>query len=207
MLRLWYNKITCRIAPAQGKARNLFSQLGPLFKTQLRQAESADTRLEIRRDEKQDQGRRQDAEKETGEADTLWTDTTTVSVDSLRAFLIGFLQNRGDATPDEQADMAIINVPAPETLIPANTMAARAVKAYTAINVLPPAPQPQATENKTENVDLVSLLKADEVRTMHQLIRELELLAHKGVQTLTIEKADTFLESLVLAVNYEKSKI
>ncbi len=57
-----------------------------------------------------------------------------------------------------------------------------------------------------ETVDLVSLLKADELRTMHQLIHELDLLARKGVESLTIEKADTFLESLVLAVRLEKAK-
>ena len=35
---------------------------------------------------------------------------------------------------------------------------------------------------------------------------ELDLLARRGIQTLTIEKADTFLESLVLAVRLEKQK-
>lgn len=183
----------------------MFSQLGPLFKTTLRQAESADTRLEIRRDEKHDQGKKQDFDRDGDDNDAMWTDTTTVSIDSLRAFLIGFLESRGDATPDEQADMAHIQPPAPETIPPANTIAARAIKAYTAM-----APQsqqpPPVVEETEESVDLVSLLKADELRTMHQLIHELDILARKGVQTLTIEKAETFLESLVQAVRLEKSR-
>jgi hypothetical protein len=41
---------------------------------------------------------------------------------------------------------------------------------------------------------------------MHQLIKELDLLSARGLQTLTIEKADTFLESLVMAVALEKAK-
>ncbi len=189
----------------------MFSQLGPLFKTSLRQAESADARLEIRRDEKQDQGKKQDFGNEQDDTSALWEDSTTVSVEALRAFLTEFLKGRGDdvpnasmPVPDDTDPMALT----PEYRAPANSTAARAVKAYaaTAGSSHPAVPEAQQQETAQENVDLVNLLKADELRTIHVLIAELDALARKGTQFLTIEKADTFLESLVAAVNLEKTR-
>lgn len=184
----------------------MFSQLGPLFKTHLRQAESTDARLAIRRDEKQDQGKKDEQAPEENQTDSLWEDTTSVSVEALRTFLVEFLKTRGDAfaetsiTADTSASPAAM-----EQRKPVNPRAAAAVRAYSAMagqnHYEPPAEEP-STE-----VDLVSLLKADEVRTIHVLIHELEQMAKRGVQTLMIEKADTFLEALVQAVRTEKSRI
>lgn len=187
----------------------MFSQLGPLFKTHLRQAEKSDARLEIRRDEKHDQGKKQEFEQEEDSGSTLWEDSTTVSVEALKAFLIGFLKSRGDdmpqvmqasATPDNAIGLT------PEYRPPVNNRAARAVKAYSSMAAQTSATTPLPEPASDASVDLVSLLAADEVRTMHVLISELEMLSRKGVQTLTIEKADTFLEALVLAVSAEKQK-
>ena len=190
----------------------MFSSLGPLFKTQLRQAEAADTRLEIRRDEKQEQGKKREPENESDEASFLWDDSTSVSVEALRTFLIEFLKGRGEPVPEAPAPVGEPSLMAgltPQPRPPASSRAAAAVKAYTAMSgqqqhFEPPSP-PQEPETP-EDVDLVSLLKADELRTIHVLIGELDILARKGVQTLVIEKADTFLESLVQAVRLEKSK-
>lgn len=189
----------------------MFSQLGPLFKTHLRQAEKSDARLEIRRDERQDQGKRQEAEEEAVDTSALWEDSTAVSVEALKAFLVEFLKSRGDEVPEAPepiADEAHFSA-TPEYRPPANTRTAQAVKAYGAMaaQVSTPItpPEPAESSAETESVDLVSLLKADEVRTMHILITELDILSRKGVQTLTIEKADTFLEALVLAVRLQKT--
>lgn len=185
----------------------MFSQLGPLFKTTLRQAESADTRLEIRRDEKQGQGRKNDYEDSQDDTSALWEDSATVSVEALRTFLMEFLKTRGLETPSVTGEMAENTLPplTPEYRPPANSTAARAVKAYAASSSSTPSyvPQPPA-EEKTETVDLASLLRADELRTIHVLIAELDQLARRGVTLLTIEKADSFLESLVTAVTAEK---
>lgn len=191
----------------------MFSQLGPLFKTHLRQAEKSDARLEIRRDERQDQGKKQDFEEQTDDTSGLWEDSTAVSVEALKAFLVEFLKSRGDDVPEaaqplaEEVGLSIT----PEYRPPANTRAAQAVKAYGAMAAqvaAPPAPPPAQLESSAsgEPVDLASLLQADEVRTMHVLITELDLLSRKGVQTLVIEKADTFLEALVQAVRLEQGK-
>ncbi len=187
----------------------MFSQLGPLFKTVLRQTEKSDARLEIKRDEKQDQGKKQEFESSEEEASFLWDDSTGVSVEALKAFLIEFLKTKnGDS--DEETDLAseaaAIQPQSPK-IQPVNNIAAKAVKAYASIaaQTAPPAliQTVEAPENET---DLSALLEADEIRTIHVLIHELDLLARRGIENLTIEKADTFLESLVQAVRLEKSK-
>ncbi len=183
----------------------MFSQLGPLFRTYLRTAEPADARLEIRRDEKQKQEKKEQEDTEDNNGSVLWDDTTTVSVEALKAFLIEFLKSRNEALlPQEQmADASVYGSLTPESRAPASARAARAVKAYTALSETPPPapPSPPAVED----VNLVDLLQADEVRTMHILIAELNGFSRRGVQTLVIEKADTFLEALVRAVELEKS--
>lgn len=191
----------------------MFSQLGPLFKTHLRQAEKSDARLEIRRDEKQEHGKKQEFEEpDTGGGD-LWEDSTAVSVEALKAFLIQFLKSRGDDVPEASAvpEASEILTQTPEYRPPVNNRAAQAVRAYSSMaaqhGAMPPPPPPSPPETeKAQSVDLVSLLAADEVRTMHVLITELDALSRRGVQTLTIEKADTFLEALVLAVRAENAK-
>lgn len=190
----------------------MFSQLGPLFKTHLRQAEKSDARLEIRRDEKQEHGKKQEFEEpDTGGGD-LWEDSTAVSVEALKAFLIQFLKSRGDDVPEASAvpETSETLIPTPEYRPPVNNRAAQAVRAYSSMaaqqGTMPPPPPSPPEAEKAQSVDLVSLLAADEVRTMHVLITELDALSRRGVQTLTIEKADTFLEALVLAVRAENAK-
>ncbi len=182
----------------------MFSQLGPLFRTYLRTAEPADARLEIRRDEKQKQEKKEQEEADDDNASVLWDDTTNVSVEALKTFLIEFLKSRNETLlPQEQmADSSAYGGLTPENRTPASARAARAVKAYTALSDPPPPAAPPSAA--IEDVNLVDLLRADEVRTMHILIAELNEFSRRGVQTLVIEKADTFLEALVLAVEREK---
>lgn len=187
----------------------MLSQLGPLFKTVLRQAESADTRLAIRRDEKQEGRRNGGDARDEAPDDSLWQDSAAVSITALHAFLIEFLKGRGETPPEISSPAADENlILTPEYRPPATTTAARAVRAYGAAAAdrdaqLPAQPQPQVSP-PAEDVDLVRLLQADEIRTIYQLIRELDALAARGIQTLTIERADTFLEALVAAVAAEK---
>lgn len=184
----------------------MFSQLGPLFKTQLRQAEKSDARLEIRRDEKQDQGKKHDFGEDEAQGSDFWEDSTAVSVEALKTFLTEFLKTRGEEDIKEATPKG---APAqrPEHKPAADSRTAQAMKAYGSMAAASPIsytpPQP---EKESESVDLVDLLAADEVRTIHALITELDILSRKGVQTLIIEKAPTFLEALVHAVRAEKQK-
>jgi len=193
-----------------GKDCSVLSQLGPLFKTHLRQAEHADTRLEIRRDEKHDQGKKQEYEAQDEDTGALWEDSTAVSVEALRTFLIEFLKSRGDEVPEAGiplADGSIGSGMSPEYRPPISTRAAQAVKAYSSMQAqMTPPTMPPEPSKSAPAVDLVDLLHADEIRTMHVLITELDALWRKGIQTLIINKAETFLEALVLAVRLEKEK-
>ncbi len=186
----------------------MFSQLGPLFKTTMRQAESADTRLGIRRDEKHEHGKKDHPEKQDEEESPLWNDSTTVSVEALKTFLNEFLKTKGI---EHETTSAVITTEEsaykPEPLKPTTTIAARAMKAYGShADHDPPPPSLSETKAPEEPQDLTALLKTDEVRTMHTLIRELKNLQDRGVDFLTIEKPDTFLEALVIAVETEKKR-
>lgn len=188
----------------------MFSQLGPLFKTHLRQAEKSDARLEIRRDDPHDQRKKQDDGGDEDDTSALWEDSTSVSVEALKSFLAEFLRTRGEEVSKPQTHAEDVPALAPEYRPPASTRAARAVAAYgaSAAHAAPSAepPPPEVIEPPRPAVDLVDLLRADEVRTMHVLIAELESLSRRGVQTLTIDKAETFLEALVMAVHREHAR-
>ncbi len=179
----------------------MFSQLGPLFKTVFRKTEHADARFEIRREEKDNPKKEEDEAEEKLSDDDLWQDSTAVSVLALRTFLIDFLKTKGEATQEEitasENMEGAINTPHPA---PANPMAARAHRAYAnmASYAQSPPPPPENTTEKT--VNLSDLLAVDEVRTMHMLIAKLDRLHKRGIETLVIEKADSFLQALVLAV-------
>jgi len=186
----------------------MLSNLGPLFKTVFRQAESADARLEIRREEKENSGKKKDHEEDAGTDDALWQDSTGVSVGALRTFLIEFLKSHG--APAEQVivpDMAPSENSAGQK--PAvSAVAARAVKAYTSMTAATAytPPQIQAETPPAAPVDEASLLRADEIRSIHTLIADLDTLAKEGVETLTIQmNGGTFLESLTEAVRLVKA--
>lgn len=186
----------------------MFSQLGPLFKTVFRKAEQSDARLEIRREEKEHHKKKEDETQETPGDEDLWGDITTVSLQALRTFLVDFLKSKGDELTEEEINTPSVFSPlTPSTPPPADALNARAHKAYAAMSAYAaPVPGPgTAPENKPETKNLSDLLAVDELRTMHILIRELDGLAAKGVQTLTIEKDETFLKALVQAVDKLRS--
>lgn len=183
----------------------MLTALGSLFRSTLRQAQAADTRLEIRRDHDQEQRRQNDRPDGDDDSSSLWEDSTSVSVGALRAFLLEFLAARGvqGVEPSDAQDLLPTYVPPVRE--PGNPIAAKAMKAYAQTSAQsPPAEPHQAPPHAalpSDNSDLSSLLAQDEITTMRELIRELDLLAARGVQDLTIERADTFLEALVAAVS------
>ncbi len=178
----------------------MFSNLGPLFKTTFRQAEQTDTRQAIIREEKED-GRRKKDKKEERPGQDLWEDSTSVSVDALRTFLINFL--KGAELTDklnqnkDQPDLPPRRMPEERT--PANTATARALGAYQSIadKVEPHHPVPPPESPPQSDADKVG---SSDIRLIHQLIADLEDLSSRGVQTVTIEPAGSFLEALENAV-------
>ncbi len=188
----------------------MFSQLGPLFKATFRHAEQSDARQNMPHAVNKD-GRRKDDDSQDDSAD-LWEDSTGVSVAALRTFLINFLNgttrqtglaNR-NAPADATSQTGTMTPAAPETRPPVNTAAARAVGAYQSMadkleHHHPPAP-PVLPQVETPQTD-ADLVGAADLRLMHQLIKDLEVLEQAGVEMLTIEKADSFVQSLKNAVD------
>jgi hypothetical protein len=207
----------------------MFSQLGPLFRTTFRQAESNDTRLAIPHDEREKRRRKEEDEKRKEESRDLWEDNTSVTVPALRAFLINFLKTLpgyNDAANVGRPPDELSRRPRERTR-PTNTRQAKAVRAYQSMAEKTRAENPAGHkpippgENKTpenlpaeedntqgENIEpTADLLESQELRDIHQLIADLEVLEQNGVENLSIQKADTFIDSMKNAVRLAKSKI
>lgn len=186
----------------------MFSQLGPLFKTVFRKAEQSDARFEIRREEKDTQKKEDEEREESPDDVDLWADSTNVSIQALRNFLIDFLKSKGDAVPEEGDNIAFnTNSVINNTEESKNSHTQRALKAYKTMSSYAQTQdmaQKTQSQQSTNGQTLSDLLAVDELRTMHVLISELDILFKAGVQTLIIEKDESFLKALVSAVQKAK---
>lgn len=190
----------------------MFSQLGPLFKTTLlREAERADTRLEIRRHEQDQQGRKNEDNKADDEGSFLWDDSTQVSVEALKNFLVEFLKDKTQGQGIGNSATSRTEQTPAATRTPVNPVAERAMKAYGVSASHAPSSAPEESpaieifaEQSAEPQDGI---ESEDIRNMHMLIADLDMLSRQGVQMLTIEKADSFLEALIMAVRTAKAAI
>lgn len=174
----------------------MFSSLGPLFKASFRQTEQTDTRQSIIREEKEE-GRRKKREENPVKDDEFWEDSTSVSVDALRTFLMNFLKG-ATLTDKIRENETPPPVRMPEERTPADTRTARALDAYQSMaeKTRASTPPPDMPAPQSE-VDLVT---SEEIRLMHELIKDLEILSARGVETLKIEPAGSFLAALRNAI-------
>lgn len=179
----------------------MLSQLGPLFKATFRHAEESDARQNLPHQVNKDD-RRKDQDDPRDRSD-LWEDSTGVSVVALRAFLINFLAGTTQQTGlAHMPESAAPDATAAEPQRPANTATARAAGAYQSMadkmephHAAPPMAPPAAPRT---DADLVA---AGDIRLMHALIADLERLEQAGVEMLTLNPAESFLQSLKNAVD------
>lgn len=180
----------------------MLSQLGPLFKTKFREAESNDTRQHIPHDERDKGRRKREEENAKEETSDLWEDNTSVSVVALRAFLIDFIKTIPEAqdislVPDEPKSQ---KQRPPERQRPTNTHNAKAVRAYQTMAEHASTPIKQEETTKRNNDPTADKIKSQELRDIYDLIQDLKILENRGLQNLNIEKADSFVLSLKNAV-------
>lgn len=177
----------------------MFSQLGPLFKTTFRQAESNDTRQHIPHDERDKYRKKREEEKHTTEREEAWTDDTSVSVTSLQTFLINFLKEtpEGDESINTSLSEQSGSARPHEKSRPTNTHNAKAVRAYQNM-----AQQAQETSNSTPERPKADRekIQSEEVRDIYKLIDDLDILKQKNIAVLRIPPADSFIISLKNAV-------
>lgn len=192
----------------------MFSNLGPLFKTTFRQAESNDTRQKIPHDERDKGRKKRDEENKKEEKKDFWEESPSVSVGALRAFLINFLKTLPGSEDSAFIQNNQINSPATtrphEKIRPTNTHNAKAVRAYQSMaeKTSPPKPKtPPPTNDRNKRIEpTADLLQSDELRDIHKLIEDLDLLAARGIDSLSIQQADDFVKSLKNAVRLALSK-
>lgn len=173
----------------------MVSHLDSLFRAGFRPLEKTDTWQGIRREEETDPHKRKQRERQEKD-DTPVTDDTVLSVAALHSFLVMLVEQ---ATPAEtRAPPPVVDSrPAPQSLSQATctTYAASAYQsgARTAPGELlsrsdmPPPASPVAP---------ALALSVDDLRQIHTLIADVQHLAERGVTTITLRPAGSFLESL-----------
>lgn len=184
----------------------MFSTLGPMFKTVFRQAEHADTRHEIRREEKENGGKKKNPHEDEDAFNALWEDSTTVSVEALRTFLLEFLKNQGGEGAFARASQTSEVIEPTEEKPFVSPVAAQAVKAYTSMASQPSYnPQHPPVAEKPESGNQ---FRSEEVRTIHALIVELNTLENKGLQMVTIQIGNgSFIDAVVAGVRAAASTV
>ncbi len=182
------------------------SRLDSIFKTRFRHAEPLDTRQAIRRHDQPDSNNRKKDGRKDDDKQDLWEDQTTVSIRALKTFLRQLVTQQPAQAPQEngtpknqQKHKDNQQGATPPASAPPAPAAARAASAY------------QRTYNATHDESIGGdapqsgalpdiELAPDEIRTIHKLIDALEQLDRANIDYLTLRKHDSFLQSLVEAV-------
>ena len=177
-----------------------------------RHAEQNDTRQDIQRHDPEYERRKK--EKQQHDDDLLQgEDSATIAVTALETFLNSFLkeltekkpQNSFNASSHAQEKEDALNKPNPETN---NQNRISGNAAYAANTYQHIAQSQQKTsllgEINENNADMISL-DASEVRTIHALLEDIKLLKEKNIEYIRIERASSFLQSLVNAIQQVKA--
>ena len=191
----------------------MFSSLGPLFKTVFRQAEETDTRQAIRREEKEQGQKQREQEEDNRISIDLWEDKSSVSVEALQSFLITFIKggtytNTPETSnkPNQSVSQETGSKPVIEKKQAQTTVAQRAASAYEAMNAKT-APQKPVNEGDSSKIPAADRIQSAEARQIYKLIDDLESLKERGVAEIFIEPADSFVESLAIAIASKKRRL
>lgn len=174
----------------------MFSNLGNIQLHKPRQAETADTRLGIGRHEKDAHQNKSGKDKDEDFFDQ--EDSTTVSIEALRVFLLNFLKSQQEAESKESAPQINTAVASPAP----SSEAAQAAGAYAAT-----AKANERTEISAEETATQEMLSTEDTRRMLALLETLKFLEQNGVEFLAIERGESFLSSLINAAEKAKSAL
>lgn len=194
----------------------MVNELGRLFGILPRQAENADARMELRHHDPDRQRQRRDQDEDES-SDKVWADdNAVVSVAALEVFLKNLLQSpmnrqeqresRAQKAGDENTGwLDFGNHPTEHPLVAGETPMTRAAQAYqTTAEKQKPAGTPPNAASAAEDARQEPLpldLAAHDVRLMHQILDKLKILRAQGIDYVTIERGDSFLQSLADAVD------
>ncbi len=200
----------------------MFNALGNIFSIKPRQAEHTDTRQGIQRHDPEFERRRRS--KESQEESDFTQDNATVSVEALRLFLENFVKNANEdgsehVTPttdsfmeEEPKDPLDFKIQTEMTLgdnaraDKQSSTAAHAASRYQ--NTAETTEKNTVLLETTDSAEGPPLdLSAADIRTIHILIDDLKSLSEAKIEYLNIERANSFLESLINAVNKVKTTL
>ncbi len=179
----------------------MFSAIGNVFAPKPRHAETTDTRQEIQRhdpDYERRKGKKRDDDAPFGFDED---DSALVTVSALQVFLENFLKSQMETTSNSSTPEdtpAVFTAPTNEAPAAPTGRAAMAASAYQhgaeATQSAPPRMQ-------TGDMNANPLgLKTQDLRLIHGLLRDLKILAERRIEYLQIERSESFLQSLVDAV-------
>ncbi|MCC7305367.1 MAG: hypothetical protein IT558_03800 [Alphaproteobacteria bacterium] len=177
----------------------MFSNLVQIFTPQPRQAESSNTRLEIRRHDPDQERRRRPKQEEEEKVRFNTYDNATVNVESLRVFLENFLKSlekkeSQNFIPDQGRGEEVQASSGLKNFHGESAVAAGAYRAAARTSPVASARAPGSPEAEQ------ALLGNEDVRTIYALLRDIETLKSRRIDYLYIERGDTFLASLADAV-------
>lgn len=197
--------------------------LGNIFSSKPRHAEQTDTRQAIKRHDPDFE--REDDEQDREDQGDLQEDSATVSVDALRIFLVNFARegaeneaqkskaSKMDAphdlkTQDNAQAAAFENTDTPADNCASPQAAQAAHKAASAYQSVSEVNKKTVLLETTDNVSGPSLdLSAADMRTVYILIEDLKTLSEARIEYLQIERAASFLDSLVAATASAKTAL
>ena len=174
----------------------MFSKLDGIFRgLPPRHVETANTRLEIRRDESENQGKKKDRDGDNEYSPIPWEDISYVSIASLRTFL--------ESIVTTETEIAL--TPAPPPVHEGSTaLNQRAASVYQSVgravhdqNVTSPSVSPSHIETNFSD---------DELARVKIYIADLAELSRRGVTELGMQRSATFLESIGEAITKAKAE-
>lgn len=179
------------------------SKLDSLFRTTFQPAQQTDTWQGIRREESHHDKQKKHQHKQEQD-DEFGADKATLSVQALHEFLKNILTQAGEKMPAQLAHIL------PEEEMdgeprPYNEASAHAARAYQNTARHTPgqridfSERPAASTQQEATVPAI-VLSADELRTIHKLIEDIEDLGQRGIGIIPLIPADNFLQSLTLGV-------
>lgn len=187
----------------------MFSNLGGIFTNKPRQAEATDTRLGIRRHDPEEE-RRKKKKKDEPDLNMEVTDSAVISIEALQAFLTTFLKSleKKDVSGKFQTLAHKTDRQQEFDLPPRGKNSGEASHAANAYQNMARAQEKSSllSIDDQQEAPEISLASSD-VRAIHALLGDLKLLREKNAETLTLEKNDSFLASLIAAAAEKKKSL
>ncbi|MCB9988048.1 MAG: hypothetical protein H6868_01800 [Rhodospirillales bacterium] len=185
----------------------MYSHLDPIFKTHIRQTETTDTGLHIRRDDPRQQGRKNDRDRKDETDNSLWEDSAEVSVSALRTFLEDLIapRQKPETSPESSENRETEPLP---TQKPVSPQAATAAKAYQHSAETKGEPPVLPSHHSARSSDeTANKLTQEDIDMIRRLISELyDLPGHTNLQ-LSLKPGNSFIQSLIDAVTLAKQAV